>query len=341
MRSTKHILLGAVMAIVLICSLGFYDSDTFSDGTKQYFGSGLDVSLEFDGTNFELFAAAADTPWAIGGTTYGFDTTYYFETAGTIVLDYDADSVTFSDAISLVIGTDSDWTISCGVTKILQLTPVGDETYAIYVGADTAGADLKIFGADTGEYAHYDSSAGSLLLYSTSTSTSGSTSIQPVYSYSEMTGTAGVGGRANFHLLVSARLGGWANALKGYIDFDTDGAVVGLGSAILGEMRLPVGSLNTLGGGNGTYGVLELELVTQSGGTTGGIPVSMQYMQVSGNSTATADWEDSGYIWDIKGLTDAAGNIFDTNTTPTCDATLRIKIGSTAYYILLSNSPTS
>ena len=341
MKRTKHILIGAVMAICLFCSLGFYDTAIVSDGTVHYYGSDRDVSIEFDGTNFEIFAAAADTPWAIGGTTYGFDLTYYFETEGTVAFDYDGDTVKFSDTISAVFGSDGDWTIGSSTTKILQLTPLGDETYAIYVGADTAGADLKIYGADTGEYLNYDSSAGSLLLYSTSTSTSGGTSIQPVYSYMEMTGTAGVGGRANFHMLVSARLGQWANALKGYIDFDTDGAVVGLGSAILGEMRLPVGSLNTLGGGNGSYGVLELELVTQSGGTTGGIPVAMQWMQVSGNSTATDDWDDTGYIWIIKGLTDATGNIFDTNTSPGTDATLRILIGSTPYYILLSNSPTS
>lgn len=341
MRRINYILLGAVMAIVLFCSLGFYDSDTFSDGTLQYFGSGRDVSLEFDGTNFELFAIAADTPWAIGGTSYGFDITIYFETEGTIATDYDGDSMTFSDTISLVFGSDGDWTIGSSTTKILQLTPLGDETYAIYVGADTAGADLKIYGADTGEYFHYDSSAGSLLLYSTSDSTAGGTSIQPVYSYMEMTGEGGVGGRANFHTFISAKMAGWCNALKGYIDFDTDGCVTGLASAIVGEMRLPATNLYELTGGKGQYAVLEMEIVTQASGTTGGIPVMFQYMGISGDETACDEWDDRGYIWWIQGLKDAAGNIFDTNTTPTCDATLRIRINATDYYILLSNSPTS
>jgi len=78
-----------------------------------------------------------------------------------------------------------------------------------------------------------------------------------------------------------------------------------------------------------------------TGGTTGGNPVAMQWFQVSGDQTATDDWEDNGYFMIIKGLTDNAGNIFDTNTTPSTDATLRILIGTTPYYILLSNSPTS
>lgn len=106
MKHTKNILLGAVLAIALICSLGFYDSDTFDDSTLQYFGSGRDVSLQFDGTNFELFSTAtADMPFTIGGTTYGFDITYYFETSGTIAIDYDGDCMTFSDGMALNIGS--------------------------------------------------------------------------------------------------------------------------------------------------------------------------------------------------------------------------------------------
>jgi len=82
-----------------------------------------------------------------------------------------------------------------------------------------------------------------------------------------------------------------------------------------------------------------MELVTQNTGTTGGRPVAFQWMQVSGDSTATSDWEDNGYLMIIKGLEDAEGNIFDTDTDPTVDATLRILIGSTPYYIMLTNDP--
>lgn len=53
------------------------------------FGDGDDVTLQWDQTNFEMFAAAADTPWAIGGTAAGFDITYYHEGSGTIFVDYD------------------------------------------------------------------------------------------------------------------------------------------------------------------------------------------------------------------------------------------------------------
>lgn len=337
MRSTKHILLGLVIATLLFCSFGFYDSDTFSDGTLQYFGSGRDVSLEFDGTNFELFSTAtADMPWAIGGTSYGFDITIYFETEGTIDIDYDGDNMTFSDTISLVFGTDSDWTIGCGTTKILQLTPVGDETYAVYIGADTAGADLKLFGALTGEYLLYDSSAGTLNLVSSSASDAGGTSIRPLYVQSTMTGVGGVGGRSEFKTSFNVAMGTWVNAAKAYLAIGDSGSTSGLASALLGEIQLP-GAL-TVGG---TYAALELEIVTQENGDATSTTDCFQYMQISGDDTATASWDASSYLFIIKGLTDATGNVFDTDTTPTCDATLRILVGGTPYYILLSSSPTS
>lgn len=127
-------------------------------------GTGNDATLQFDGTNLELFAAAIDTPWAIGGATYGFDTTYYFETAGTIDLDYDGDNMTFSDAIDLVFGTDGDWIIECDTATKLELIPLTtDETSSVNIGADTAGADLKVFGATTGEYFMFDADVDSVL----------------------------------------------------------------------------------------------------------------------------------------------------------------------------------
>ncbi len=151
-----------------------------------------------------------------------------------------------------------------------------------------------------------------------------------------VTTAATTGGRALFQLNISGAMGGWANALKAYtVITTTTGSASGLGSAFCAEMLLPASTLST-----GSYGVLELELVTQASGTVTS-PVAFQWMQVSGNSTATANWEDSGYLFIIKGLTDDTGNIFDSNTGPTVKASLRILIGTTPYYIMLANSPTS
>lgn len=174
-----------------------------------------------------------------------------------------------------------------------------------------------------------------LTMYTTCASTNASTSHEPVVFDAVLTGAGQVGGRTLSKMYTNVALGQWANALKGYTEFGAAGSVSGLGSAIVAEMKLPGAALS-----RGSYAVSEIELVTTASGSYTS-PIAMVWMQVSGNSTATGTWEDTGYIWIIKGLTDAAGNIFDTDTTPTCDATLRILVGSTPYYILLSNSPTS
>jgi len=60
----------------------------------------------------------------------------------------------------LVFGSDLDWTLKCDTAKILSFIPATtDETSSINIGSDTNGADLKIFGATSGEYWMYDASA--------------------------------------------------------------------------------------------------------------------------------------------------------------------------------------
>ena len=168
-------------------------------------------------------------------------------------------------------------------------------------------------------------------IYTTSPSTDAGNSVRPIHMTSTMTGIGGVGGRAEFEMTSNVALGGWANALKGYFNMGDACTVSGLGSAVLAEMKLPGASL----GGVGSYGVLEIELVTQASGVTGGAPVAFQWMQVSGDGTATADFEDTGYLQIIKGLTEGTGNIFSAGADVAAAATLRILVGATPYYILL------
>ncbi|MFA5382216.1 MAG: hypothetical protein WC356_03555 [Candidatus Micrarchaeia archaeon] len=78
----------------------------------------------------------------------------------------EASSTDYNDADTASFGTDGDWTIgSSGAT--LQVTPVvGTEATPVSfnIGANTAGADFKLFGATTGSYCLWDSSADSLIL---------------------------------------------------------------------------------------------------------------------------------------------------------------------------------
>ena len=168
-------------------------------------------------------------------------------------------------------------------------------------------------------------------IVTTSASTDGANSVRPIHMVHTMTGAAGVGGRAEFQLTVSAALGGWANALKAYtVITDASGSVSGLGSAMVSELLLPGNALSV-----GSYAVNEMELVTQASGNYTA-PTSFMWMQVSGDQTATDTWEDTGYAMTLKGLSEGTGNIYSAGADVAAAATLRILIGSTPWYVLLA-----
>jgi len=174
--------------------------------------------------------------------------------------------------------------------------------------------------------------AKALEIYTTSASVTTDTSVEPIYMKSVMTGTGGVGGRANFHMYTNATLGSWANALKGYTEFGAAGGVTGLASAVVAELKMPGKTLTA-----GNYAPFEAELVFAANSATGGTPVAFLYAQASGDATALTDFNTTGYLFKFAGLTDTAGGVFDaiTEITPKANASLRILIGSTPYYIPL------
>lgn len=72
----------------------------FDDDAVLQFGTGDDVTIQYvSGSKFSILSAAvADMPFVLGGTTYGFDITYYFEGSGTIETDYDANILALDGA---------------------------------------------------------------------------------------------------------------------------------------------------------------------------------------------------------------------------------------------------
>lgn len=165
-------------------------------------------------------------------------------------------------------------------------------------------------------------------MYTTCSSTSASTSAEPFYMKSTMTGAAGVGGRARFHLYANVALGGWANALKAYTEFGDSGRITGLASALCAELELSTGTTQ------GTYAPLESEIVIVSGDSTG-TATSFLYMNTSGTGTGTFD--DNGFLFELgAGMTPATGHmIYDhQGTDPTnSEGSLRFRLpsGASAY----------
>ena len=139
---------------------------------------------------------------------------------------------------------------------------------------------------------------GDVDITTTSASTSGSVSVEPVLVSTTMTGAGGVGGRAKFLTTINAVLGSYSNALKGEVTYGTSGRTTGLGSAIVAEMSLSAGT------SAGTYAPVEIELNLGSGAVTGTV-TSLIYASVNGADKTTFD--SNGSIVNLAGVTAGAG----------------------------------
>lgn len=163
-------------------------------------------------------------------------------------------------------------------------------------------------------------------LYSTCSSTSTSTAAEPFYMKSTMTGAAGIGGRARFHLYTNVALGSYSNALKGYTEYGASGRTTGLGSAVCAEILLSAGT------SSGTYAPLESEIVINTGGSTG---TATSFLYCNATGTAAATFDSNGYFFQIgSGITAGSGKMLYNNT-------LKVLIEATTWYLALSSAEDS
>lgn len=180
------------------------------------------------------------------------------------------------------------------------------------------------FGDSTDQVA-FTEGTPAIAIYTTCDSTSASTSAEPFYFKSTMTGAAGVGGRARFHLYTNVALGGWSNALKAYAQYGASGSTAGMGSALCAEMALSAGTAS------GTYAPIEGELVLASGASTG-TSTSFIYLNVSGAAASTFD--TNGYLMEVgTGITPAAGKFASLTSH-----TLRCKVDGSTRYMVMSQT---
>lgn len=173
---------------------------------------------------------------------------------------------------------------------------------------------------------------GDVNITTSSSSTSGSVSVEPLSVSTTMTGAGGVGGRAKFLTTVNAALGGWSNAVKGEVVYGASGRTSGLGSAVLAEMTLSAGT------SAGTYAPLEIELNFDTGASTG-TATSLMYASVNGTGKATVD--TNGYFLNLAGVTVGAAKLAATGTITNVNEIthgLRVKIAGSDYYLLAATA---
>ncbi len=189
--------------------------------------------------------------------------------------------------------------------------------------------DSISLGTSTTAIAHTAVSDKAIEVYSTQSSTSADTSYEPVLFSTTLTGVGQVGGRVRSFMTTNVALGSWSNALKAEVTYGATGKTTGLGSALVAEMTLSAGTTE------GTYAPLEVELNLGSNSPIG-TSTALQYMSVNGTATA---FLAGGYLFNLQGLGSATtGKIFQANTAAAASHALRILIGSTPYYIMLTST---
>lgn len=182
--------------------------------------------------------------------------------------------------------------------------------------------------SDNGFEGSFTVTSGDNTITTSSASTSGSSSVEPLVVNTTMTGAGGVGGRAKFQLNTNVALGGWSNALKAEVVYGAAGRTTGLGSAFVAEMTLSAGT------SAGTYAPVEIELNVPASASLG-TATSLMYASVNGADKATFD--TSGYVMNIAGVTAGTNKAFANNgNVALAEITygLKVKIAGSDYYLL-------
>lgn len=242
-----------------------------------------------------------------------------------------------TDTESLNIGdgtTDMDVKVFLGSTSEYVLFDVGNSYMALACPLVPAASDGAAIGSATLMWSDLFLASGGVINFNngdvTLTHSTGALAVAATWA------TAAATGRPfGVTLTVNAALGGWSNALKGYVAYGTAGSTTGLGSAVNAEILLSTGTTS------GTYAPLESELVANSA-VSSGTATSFMYMNIAGsNSTGKTTLNTNGYLFELgAGVVDTSSGMFDVaTTTPTTvefDAQLRIRVGGVNYYIPLS-----
>lgn len=125
------------------------------------------------------------------------------------------------------------------------------------------------------------------------------------------------------------KLGAWAHAMACTLDLGTAGSAHGLASAGTSVLIPPNGSLE-----RGALYCHIFEIGAGASSTWGSAgPVGFLKFDSWGTKTNV---DDNAYFMDIQGLTEGTGHMFSAGADVAAAATLKIRIGTTEYFLMLA-----
>ena len=326
----KKLLLSIIFLLSMPFIYGQYNIRVLTDTTelKLYDGSGLCLLEKFGGgdrTGGGIFIRQ-DSAYTEG--THAFD--YSYPGYQWVRLPYIGGELSDFNALTAVTIVTTGLITANSLTVSGGLTNIGSGTFTTANGDNDLGVDgdLEVNGITDLD--------GFLSVTTTSSSTSGGTSIRPIYMQHTMTGIGGVGGRAEFSMTTNVALGSWSNALKGIVTYGTAGKTTGLGSAIVGELSFGVGNTS------GTYAPIESELVANTTAPVSSTSTSFFYGNIAGSdATGKTNLNTYGYLFELgAGVVETNNGMLDAESITDADFTHVIKI-KTSVGILYLGANTS
>lgn len=123
------------------------------------------------------------------------------------------------------------------------------------------------------------------------------------------------------------------------LNFGTSGTVTGQGIAGRFTLHLPTTALTS----NVTMGAVQAEIWSDGSTSDPGGSTLLSYFRAvnGGNASGKADVDDDAVLFELSGFTAGAAKTFSTGTTVLSNmvASLKIRVGSTLYYIPLIAAP--
>lgn len=116
----------------------------------------------------------------------------------------------------------------------------------------------------------------------------------------------------------------------------TTGELSGLGIAVRGTLHIPADAAWE----SGTLAALQAEIYSDGATSDSDGVTELSFIRVinDGNASGIADVDDDANLLSIQGCTIASGNMIAAKSSAAVSHVARIKIGSTPYYIMLSNA---
>ena len=217
------------------------------------------------------------------------------------------------------------------VSKFGQVTGKIDHTNAFGI---TSSIPLVLAGNSTTRLQTSSANTKFLQYYFENTATSGDN--RGMYLRLYLSGAGSGGEAARIFTTINDVACGTAHGAHISLNFASTGELTGLGVAMRATLHVP----DDAGWTGGTLAAIQAEIFSDGAAsdTDGLTEISFIRVVNGGNSSGIADVEDDGFLLSLQGFTSATGNMIYENTTADSDATIRIKIGATTYYMMCKDA---